>query len=118
MGNANRGNANEVGSRDNSYASSDESMRVILLAQAACKQAYRMMSELKLAGIAARTESLSVEAGKRLADGLGIRFVVAVDDRNGTNVQLADLHEHQEGSMPMDQAIYVIEKVYPPADFT
>lgn len=118
MGNVKRWNEMEVGNPSITDASNEERVRVILLAPADCRQAYHMTSELNLVGIAVRTASLDTENGIQMAAGLGIRYVVKINDDFKGRVHLMDIHDQQEGVMPMDQAIFVIECMYPPADFT
>jgi histidyl-tRNA synthetase len=101
-----------------------EQARVILLAPKASMKVNarirELTNELQLVGIGVRMECLTFDSGKHIADGLGMRFVILIsnNDKAENEVSLMDLEEHVELTMPWDQAIYMIEKVYPPANFT
>ncbi|WP_217635214.1 His/Gly/Thr/Pro-type tRNA ligase C-terminal domain-containing protein [Paenibacillus sp. yr247] len=85
-------------------------------------EAYLMTNELELAGIAVRMADENSELSEHLitATVLGIRFVILIgkNERLIDQVRLLDMYDQQEMVMPMDQAIFVIERTYPPADFT
>jgi histidyl-tRNA synthetase len=95
---------------------------VILLDPKASEAACRMTNELKLAGIGIKMvdEKLDVDKQLTTATKLGIRFIICVGlaDSSTDQVKLMDMLDLHEKVMPMDQAIYCIEKIYPPAAFT
>ncbi|NOU77002.1 hypothetical protein GC098_37540 [Paenibacillus sp. LMG 31458] len=95
---------------------------VILLDPKASEVACRMTNELKLAGIGIKMvdEKLDVDKQLTTATKLGIRFIICVGltDSSTEQVKLMDMLDLHEKVMPMDQAIYCIEKIYPPAAFT
>ncbi|MDU0200294.1 MULTISPECIES: hypothetical protein [Paenibacillus] len=97
-----------------------EQAEVILLAPKASSKVNECIRELKnelqLVGIGVRMECLTSDFGKHIAEGLGMRFVISISAES--EVSLMDLQEHTEVTMPWDQAIYVIENVYPPPNFT
>ncbi|MBP1961700.1 His/Gly/Thr/Pro-type tRNA ligase C-terminal domain-containing protein [Paenibacillus aceris] len=107
-------------SSDERYVNHLEQARVILLAPITSRKAVKMSSELNQVGIGVRTESVNPKFGLQMAAELGIRFVIGIHENEIAvdQVSLMDMLEMQERIMPMDQAIYVIEKIYPPADFT
>lgn len=99
-------------------------IRVILLTPKVSTEVNERISELKnelqLVGIGVRMECLTFDSGKHIAMGLGMRFVISISDSGKAEheVSLMDLEEQVEMTMPWDRAIYMIEKVYPPANFT
>ncbi|MZQ87262.1 hypothetical protein GQF01_34615 [Paenibacillus sp. 5J-6] len=101
-----------------------EQASVILLTPKASTEANERISELtnelQLVGIGVRIECLTYDSGKHIAIGLGMRFVISISDsgKAENEVSLMDLEEQTEMTMPWDRAIYMIEKVYPPANFT
>ncbi|NOU85839.1 hypothetical protein GC102_08640 [Paenibacillus sp. LMG 31460] len=100
----------------------EEQAMVILLDPKASEAACRMTNELKLAGIGIKMvdENLDVDMQLTTATKLGIRFIICVGlaDSSTDEVKLMDMLDLHEKVMPMDQAIYCIEKIYPPAAFT
>ncbi|MGO4269184.1 His/Gly/Thr/Pro-type tRNA ligase C-terminal domain-containing protein [Paenibacillus sp. TAF58] len=100
----------------------EEHAMVILLDPKASEAACRMINELKLAGIGLRIvdEKLDVDMQLTTATKLGIRFIVCIglEISSIDQVKLMDMLDLQEKLIPMDQAIYCIEKIYPPAAFT
>lgn len=95
---------------------------VILLDPEAFELAYRMTNELKLAGIGVWLvdEKLDMDEQLITATEIGIRFVIfiSLDDSLSDQVKLKDMLNQHVNVMPMDQAIYCIERIYPPAAFT
>lgn len=100
----------------------EEQAMIILLDPKASKAACRMTNELKLAGIGIKMVDEPLDLGEQLttATKLGIRFIIYIGLENCSTdqVQLMDILDQHEKVMPMDQAIYCIEKIYPPAAFT
>ncbi|MFD0697039.1 histidine--tRNA ligase [Paenibacillus sp. GCM10027628] len=95
---------------------------VVPLGQEAAGEAFRMTSELRAAGIRARMASEKRKLKKLLASvsDQGTRFVILIgsDEMALNAVRLKDMYEQSEIVMPMDKAIYYIERIYPPANFT
>ncbi|MBD0383092.1 histidine--tRNA ligase [Paenibacillus sedimenti] len=95
---------------------------VVPLGQEAAGEAFRMTTELRLAGIRARMASEKRKLKKLLASvsEQGLRFVILIgsDEMALNAVRLKDMYEQTETMMPMDQAIYCIERIYPPASFS
>ncbi|KQX66922.1 His/Gly/Thr/Pro-type tRNA ligase C-terminal domain-containing protein [Paenibacillus sp. Root444D2] len=110
-------------SSEDSYGKQqEEQAMVILLDPIASEAAGRMKNELKLAGIGIMIVDEKLDLDKQLtaATKLGIRFIICIglEDSSTDQVKLMDMQDLHEKVMPMDQAIYCIEKIYPPADFT
>lgn len=110
-------------SSDDSYGKQlEEQAMVILLDPKASEAACRMTNELKLAGIGLKMvdEKLGVSEQLTTATKLGIRFIICIglDESSTDQVKLMDMLNLHEKVMPMDQAIYCIERIYPPAAFT
>ncbi|WP_261300891.1 His/Gly/Thr/Pro-type tRNA ligase C-terminal domain-containing protein [Paenibacillus andongensis] len=110
-------------SSESSYGKQlEEQAMVILLDPKASEAAYRMANELKLAGIGIKILDEKLDVDKQLiaATKLGIRFIICIGlaDSSTDQVKLRDMLDLKEKVMPMDQAIYCIEKIYPPAAFT
>lgn len=122
MGNSNQ--RYESPEEESRFMNHLEQAKVILLAPKASLQVNarirELTSELQLVGIGVRMECLASDSGKHIAEGLGMRFVISISDNSkaGNEVSLMDLQENTEMTMPWDQAIFVIENVYPPANFT
>jgi histidyl-tRNA synthetase len=100
----------------------EEQAMVILLDPKGSEAACRMTNELKLAGIGLKMVDEKLDVGEQLttAKKLGIRFIICIssEDSSTDQVKLMDILDLHEKVMPMDQAIYCIEKIYPPAPFT
>ncbi|NEW06566.1 histidine--tRNA ligase [Paenibacillus sp. SYP-B3998] len=95
---------------------------VVPLDKEAAAEAFVMTTELRTAGIRARLVSEKRKLKKILASASnqGIRFVILIgsDELAKSSVRLKDMFEQTENVMPMDQAIFCMEKIYPPVDFT
>ncbi|NOU98954.1 hypothetical protein [Paenibacillus planticolens] len=117
MGNANRWY--EITDENNQNVNQLKQVRVILLAPKDSRKSIHLISELDQVGIGVRTESVNPKSGIQMAEDLGIRFVVGIhdDEMAADRVSFMDRLEPHERIMSLDQAIYLIEKVYPPADF-
>ncbi|MDQ0898675.1 MULTISPECIES: His/Gly/Thr/Pro-type tRNA ligase C-terminal domain-containing protein [unclassified Paenibacillus] len=110
-------------SSEDSYGKQlEQQTMVILLAPKASEAACRMTNELKLAGIGIMMvdEKLDVDRQLTAATKFGIRFIICIGltDSSNDQVKLMDMLDLHEKVMPIDQAIYCIEKIYPPAAFT
>lgn len=110
-------------SSEDSYGKQlQEQTMVILLDPKASEAACRMTNEMKLAGLGIKMvkEKLDMDEQLNAATKLGIRFIICIGlaDSSTDQVKLMDLLDLHEKVMPMDQAIYCIEKIYPPAAFT
>lgn len=110
-------------SSEDSYGEQlEQQAMVILLDPKASEAVCRMTNELKLAGIGIKMvdEKLDVDEQLTTATKLGIRFIICIGlaDSSTDQVKLMDMLDLHEKVMPMDQAIYCIEKIYPPAAFT
>jgi hypothetical protein len=122
MGNSNQ--RYESPEEESRFMNHLEQARVILLTPKVSTEANvrisELTNELQLVGIGVRIECLTFDSGKHIAIGLGMRFVISIGDGGKTEneVSLMDLKEQFEMTMPWDRAIYMIEKVYPPANFT
>ncbi|GFZ87562.1 hypothetical protein GCM10008018_37180 [Paenibacillus marchantiophytorum] len=79
-----------------------------------------IIEELRLADIQLQTANGRDEDWKQTAEQQGICFVLEVGSAEPwTNlVHVWDSEEQEQSLIPLDQAIYRIEKRYPPADFT
>ncbi|KRF13293.1 His/Gly/Thr/Pro-type tRNA ligase C-terminal domain-containing protein [Paenibacillus sp. Soil787] len=115
--------SNEGWSSESSYGKQlEEQAIVILLDSKATEAACRMTNELKLAGIGIKMVDEKLDVDKQLLTVTkpGIRFIICIglEDSSNDQVKLMDMLDLYEKVMPMDQAIYCIEKIYPPAAFT
>lgn len=124
MGNSNQWYESPEDESQFMYHLEQAEVRVILLTPKVSMEANERISELtkelQLVGIGVRIECLTFDSGKHIAMGLGMRFVISIGDsgKAENEVSLMDFEEQMEMTMPWDRAIYMIEKVYPPANFT
>ncbi|MEW9698751.1 His/Gly/Thr/Pro-type tRNA ligase C-terminal domain-containing protein [Paenibacillus sp. SI8] len=92
------------------------------LGKEAAAQAFRVTTELRAAGLRTRMASENRRLSKILAAASeqGVPFVIVIgsDEIAANLVRLKDMLEQSEAAMPMDQAIYYIEKKLPPANFS
>ncbi|NQX64574.1 hypothetical protein HQN90_00395 [Paenibacillus alba] len=79
-----------------------------------------LVVELAMVGILAETVSESIIEIQQKADRLGIRYIVEIckEEIGSDQIRLWDLLEQENRKLPMEHAIYLLEKQYPPANFT
>ncbi|TXK85455.1 His/Gly/Thr/Pro-type tRNA ligase C-terminal domain-containing protein [Paenibacillus sp. N3.4] len=95
---------------------------VIPLDNGAIEEASIGVQQLQMAGIPSRmmNEQLAGSILTASALELGFRFLILIgkDEVSMSKVTFKDLFEQSELLIPLDKAIYLIEKIYPPENFT
>ncbi|OPH57480.1 hypothetical protein BC351_02840 [Paenibacillus ferrarius] len=76
--------------------------------------------ELAMVGIVVETVSESIVEIQQKADKLGIRYILEIckEEIGSDQIRLWDLFEQENRKLHIEHAIYLLEKQYPPANFT